>query len=1005
MGTESGSWRDVSLYRDGDDVDASSLNAPIIDLASRTEYLKNEISGLVGAEPMSSVRFSAALSETDTPEIGDVVRFDPSTRTFAKALASMSAFDAHVGSDGCFAIGILTHIESQHVGTVVSSGVAAFPDGYDVNNSLEDGEEFRDGMYFLSSTQPGKVTSVPTGPRVQVGVFTVSGLESSGKCTAYICPQYGDALSHIHRSYRLSAMPCGTVSIGENVSSGYGFASVRGYAPDVVRDGSSTAAAPYLRIRGGWTSGHSEAYTITLSNVQAFPCTLSWRSTSGSSGSGTVDGFFSPVEVENGFSVELEPYSMNDLSTVYAGSDSEIVWTLKLPDCGLGWSDNSVCVKAEPGDTPVIAYGRASSRANGVNVFVPEKLYELPEAEVGSSIEITGGSGSLTISFVSVDDDTAGSEGVMKAVVGGSSVDTYSKIVSGTATRSMLNEKGIFIVVDESSGKVYCGASSVVSGSLVGSNTVLAGRVSGTTGAMVCDDMGSSLTPGYPWAVFATQLSGAELSNGMHMALVDEAPVWSKAELDVSTGCDGAAYRYGIEFDPDMLKAFPPVPARSGSLVFNGVFLEPDVFFGDRATFSVGGDSVYWCNGLEPWTPWPMCVKSGTDIVSVNDENRIMFHFVSGDGMQSGSVTSIRPAEGSPVKITRCGTSSSASTGDLQIDVDMSVDVGDGDTPGYKAVKTSRNGRLVLGPLVERIVAGPGISVVSGIGEPDGQGSVVISASNASYSGDMDTIALENAKEEMVGMFPYIRLLGWSSSGKNVDTGFVAKFHVPVGIEDAVYRVRVYTTVFGESSFDGSTGRRNAGVSMTYSVLPEVTPLYGKHARASFNVKSDRIEPDEARIADIPFGYRDDESSGYRYAAFDPILVHNDSDMGDSEGRCAMAFGSAFPDESECSSYLASHVVSTSSIGVRPGSVVAIRFRRCAPSTGTPYEGRLGFMNLRWGLVKASEAVESENAKNNGDVSGILEKLRRYARGVNMERIRVIDEIRMVLTDLVDRLR
>ena len=75
---------------------------------------------------------------------------------------------------------------------------------------------------------------------------------------------------------------------------------------------------------------------------------------------------------------------------------------------------------------------------------------------------------------------------------------------------------------------------------------------------------------------------------------------------------------------------------------------------------------------------------------------------------------------------------------------------------------------------------------------------MTIGAMSQQYSGEFDEVALENAKQELIGMFPYVKLMGWTTGGTgNIPTGFVAKFRVPHTISSALkFRVLTYMTVF-----------------------------------------------------------------------------------------------------------------------------------------------------------------------------------------------------------------
>lgn len=1018
-------WRQVTALENGWNAEASVFNKPLSELAERTEYLKSELDALGVSGEMASVRFRVVLDDPDT-NVGAIVCIDPETKKYVRATASMSVFDPFVGSFTCFAVGMLVLNNGDGTGTVAAFGVVDISGGsFLMADMLERKEVFRNGMYYLSSTEPGRITSVPEGPRVQIGVFTRNPQINSDSYGdfAFLSPQYGDISAHLHRTYRMSTDPAGK-PVAVDASGGQNPAvRILGYEPDAFRTGDvdKSDVSPYLRVGGEWHTKDNVAYVMWLSSYSSsaspdqsgkpeggFPdIYLCWTSESEDTGladrgSVQLSGFFKPVPVGgNGMTVSLEPRT-SDYSVVYSAATDDAAkrtWSISMPEYGRGWSPNTVMGTGDFGSGQVNVRGISSRGVTEVRLFVPENLYVMPSdnPSVLSKVEID----SATFQFVDADTpDSDLDEGAIAAPLGGTAYDTFSRL------KCLVGKYGRFTVVyDDSAEKVYVGASSVkVGGAALPS---VNGTGFGAMSAMVFTQDAENLAAG-GYIAFPGVLSPVPLSNGMEAYLDGSSdysiPVGSSVVLeDMDSGCRGAAYRYNIEMDEALNAAFPPVPAKSGSLVFNGVELESDEFFAKTAVYGIGPDSIYWYNGRETWTPWPSSFTDKEAVLPLALRHRLLFHFVTARYSETGPVTSLRPSEGSPVKVYRCGTTDPATTGDLEIDVDIAAEVYDSNVKGYKAVKSSRNGKLLLGPVVEKIVAGPGIAIDQRSGQPDGQGTVTISATNAAYSGEMDTVALENAKEEMVGMFPYIRLLGWESSGTNIDTGFIAKFQVPRGVADGTYRVRLYASVFGESDFSGGGNGVFAGLTMTYNVLPDWDMDGTSRYMSSLNLKSDLISPDSARQVDVPFGHIVDGK--YRYTAFDPILVHNDPTIDDIDDRSAMAFGQSFPAESECGAYMASHAIGSSVLGVRPGYVVAVRISRSAPTRGLEeYVGRIGFMNLRWALVRVEDDDVPE-AKASDDCCDVIERLQDVASTITAGTLNTSYDIRNALLAIVDQLR
>lgn len=1024
-----GSWKSVSELEDGQSVEAATFNKPLSQLADRTTFLKNELDSLGRSGQLSSVRVQVELGDPDNTSVGDAVCIDPDTHKFVRALSSMSVFDVYTASPTTYAVGILVFKDGDGKGVVAFSGMVDLSE-FDTPSMLEDGEKPRSGPYYLSARAPGKITASPGGPRIQLGVFTVNP-QKSGRETwdfAVIDPQYGDLLSHRHRTYRMSAKPAGTPVYDDvETETSLGTTTVFGYAPDGIAAGLATGQndqmVPYLRLSGEWPSRDEVTYTVWLSRSSGSSrgsspppssdftdAWLFWESSDPEEGSGSerIEAFYKEVpigtrgllaELDAGFSLELgSPYNVASDDTSFR------TWTVVMPHAAKGWSANLTKAEAEFGGSTVSVYGVQTGRTASIHVFAPQSVFTLPNVLPTAGDVLTVDS----TDYVFIDSETDVSEleeGVIPVPIQSTPYKTYRNIAHPCS-----DEFGFAIVADESSSTAFAGAVSASYNGTPLDETVPGGGIISSSGGslvvLVCDDDGISLFYG-GYATLQKLWTAVELNNGMKLCVRAPGEVLIQVEtavLDTYNGCFGAIFRYNIEMDEDFNSEYPPVPAKSGSLMWNGIELESDEFFGDKAVYSIGPDSIYWYDNVMYRTPWPRELLNDSENNDLAEEQRLLFHYVSSFHSETGPVTSLRPAPGSPITVKRCGTLEDAVVGDLELDVDLLSDVFDSNESGYKAVKASKHGKLLLGPLVEKLIAGPGIEFQQTVGQPAGQGVVTISATNASYAGEMDTIALENAKEEIVGMFPYVRLLGWDAGESNIPTGFMVKFQVPTSIVDDVYRVKLYATVFGEESFSGQPQPRTAGVTMTYNILPDWVPISGRGVEtASLNLKDDLISPDNSVAVDIPFGISD--GSDYDYKAFDPILIHNDPSIPNVAGKSYQALGAPLPTEADCSGYLATHVIGTSAFGVRPGYIVSVKFSRSAPSSGLPYTGRIGFINLRWSLVRAMDNEVVDATTDTVDPKTVLTELKRTAARYNSGNVRSVEQIRDALISLLSKLR
>lgn len=1026
-------WQNVTGIEDGDNVSAEVFNIPIGQLAERTVYLKDILESLKLGDK-SSVRIQVPLAEgTNAPVVGDVVCVDPETKKFGKAIASMSLYDAYTASVKAFAIGLLVRKTSASEGTVALYGMVDLQSNdFDMDQMVDNGI-FTTGEYYLSSTVPGKITMYPTGPRILIGFFARSKLINSkySGTFALVNPQHMDIEAHAHRTFKLLSRPAGQSRLEGNK------VVVEGYLPDAyyASDAPSSDGVPRLSVVGDWTADYADNYRVVLTPTVGgtprkwqWPVSVSWENESGKeSGDGTLRFFGDSVAIGgNGLRVRIDksgslteeyPFATPDdegFDIDAATADASLrTWTVGRFS-GRGWAQAGACESITLRDStrddptpPILRLSGVGSRiVSNLVYLVPDKIFcltELGEPQEGATLTIDG----ETFTFTK-DADKTGDEYIQILDNGQDFFDTYVQLCSRLDTA--------FYDARETMRQVMVGASSISYTGFAGTSDVVYDNAGKTNPvALIGYEDGESLAGGSPattGTVYATlkpyeDYQVETLLNGMDAMVAgrgSDVVVGDTAKATIYS-VPGSKFRYAIEFDNDLKLHFPPVPARSGSLMLNGVEVSDYNLFGEEAVFAIGEDSIYWRDDATGRQPWPNPVMLQADEVDPEDDYRELFHFVSEFHSETGPVTSLRPAEGSPVKIKRCGTDEDASVGDLEVDVDLTVDMSDQNLPGYKVPKASRNGRLLLGPVVEKLIAGPGISFSRKAGMPDGQGTFTISADGAAYAGDFETVALENAKLESIGMFPYIRMLKWSrGSSSNVPTAFVAKFHVPATIRDAVYRVKFYASVFGETSYSESSAIQVAGVKMNYNILPDFTPT-GLSTDETANLKDGLIAPDESFSLAIPFGTLDVETNTYSYDAYDPMLIHNDTTIASRRGNNERVIDHAIPSPDDCGRYIAAHGITTT-FGVRPGYTIAIRFSRAdmPPSEdGEEYTGAIGFLNLRWSIEEVSTVDSGEISNLDEVVKDTVMSLRNVAG--QYDKMEKVYDIVTILTKVLEALR
>lgn len=435
--------------------------------------------------------------------------------------------------------------------------------------------------------------------------------------------------------------------------------------------------------------------------------------------------------------------------------------------------------------------------------------------------------------------------------------------------------------------------------------------------------------------------------------------IWTTEILDE---VPGALFSYNVGFDQALARFYPPKPFNSCALSVNGIEQSNGDIHPDAASYKLGNDAIYWLVDKYAQVPWPAnwlnIENPGTDLYTVHTT----FYTVHMRINDTSYVTSLQPAPGSPIRVLRCGTNEPASTGDLMLDLDLNLNAVDAGLQDYRVVKDVSGTQLLRGPVVSRIRPGSGIIITSRPGQPDGQGEVTIGlAESAGFAGDFEEIALRNAKQEMIGKFPYIKLLGWQTgSNTNIPSGFTAKFTVPITLTGK-FQVLVYMTLFGEANVphlpDIINTRRFVGLNMSYSILKDYNPELDTDLDTYGTLLDNLIElPGSGYIpVSVPLGVASGDAyinEAFVYKAYDPMIIHNNtSDTFDDAGKIVRSLGIPFPTVG----VLKGGVPSTSlnQVAVEPGSIVAIEFQRAdlEDQTAQEYTNSIGVMKLRWRLV------------------------------------------------------
>lgn len=971
-------WSQVKKFSDGESLNAETLNIPIGQLGDRTSYLYNKLKGLLDSGKMSAVVLTGVPLATDIgkePETGNAVYLDSNTGRFAAAKATMSLYDDFKAANSAFTVGILQSKEGASGNVIVYGNLSLNSGGagFKVSSMIESSEQFRPGRYYLSANESGKLTSDPNGPVIYVCSISGEVNKSTGyfeSGSAIISTQFLDiGTSHIHRTAVLTARPAGTLSTD-------------GYLPiDETFDGETSAGPLALRFGGTWTADKEIEYKFWFANNSAnWPTgvTLYWSENGDDSNPKSVVIPAPDVEVNlsNGLTVKVSfPDSKNNVAYSNLIADRRTWAPLSFPDAGKGWLTHEVYttanLKAEvEGPQPKIAIrGSMGASMMGINIVFPNNL------QYASIVSVVEGS---TFAYGSNDDDnlityefTADTESYSgdntPLPVGSCLADSLLILVNALSNSGL---KGSFAVFeDDSSGSGESAHLLVMDGYEISANSGEEGDtniVIDVTDNTVTD---STLVNGIKlMALFDEEgrvigrnaflenidsYAWTNVGNGIEIMPIQEVS-GSSAIVGKDTSMTAvvideepdALYDYVLGMDQQVAKYWPPIPTKSAALLVNGVEMDNKALFPDSPTVSFDKDTIHWFEDDSGRKPWPEeFVRRGSYIDPSDDKAEVM-HWVRGFQGATGPVTSIQAKAGSPIKIYGYGTNREANTGDLEIDADFDFQMENGGIGGYNVPKRTRNGKFISGPVVERLIGGAGINIISQAGCPDGQGTVIVELDNGSYRSQFTDIALENAEQAKIGMFPYIRLKGYANTVTS-PSAFTATMRVPTNLPDGNYSLKIQASVFGEVGFSNASSQRQAGIHFEYNILPDFDATDSLRYR---NLKTGLLKPDQEREVLIPFGHNEDGGMSYSYNGFDPILVMTkDANIRDRDDIVAKVLGESIPNRRD---FLMQEITPN----LRPGYLVGIRFSRATASGAdvSPYTDAIGFINLSWTLTSAN---------------------------------------------------
>jgi hypothetical protein len=889
-----------------DELEEQDMNRPINALTQRTEWLKNRLEIVAGTRPFESVRLSdVGLSTTNVPIVNDFVYLEPDTGFLAPAIAEAipSAIEAYASaSNASYAVGILVATGTAGTGTAVTYGYLDLSTTL-LSGLIEPGEVFRDGPYYLSTAHPGKMTAVARGPAIYLGYFLEDKNNPGYGNFAILAPQVRDIWqAHLHYNFPLSAQPAGDNEPTGTTPSDVHY--IRGIKPDDYQPGGGSVGEPPIRalVVGDWVGNGSVTYTIwvTTTDDTLSGALVHWSTSDGSDDTGGSAGvrlpaFNVPVAIgSKGLYFVLEKGGA--YSTYTGSADFDALVTIAVAQVERQWT-----------------------------IVVPERVTGWQQKWVRELNSYTGSTPTTETQvamylfgrFVNPDERTFDQISVEVTNAGG-------HFSAGTVDLDVKDRYGT--VIASFSNVAYGGPALAV---VNGGNWDLWLVVSkyDASGNPVVDDVG-----------------GLQTTDSWEFQFQDEAP--------------GAAFEYTVDFDANLDTYYPPRPLTAVVLENNGVAMDQfGVFRDGEGTYTPTLRTVFWYPDDYARVPFPRDWQTMALPGSTEYQINSMLYFNRMAMAAAGIVTSIKASSESSLRIVDAATGQPAIIGDLEIQGDLTFLVEDTGEAGYSVAKSvGDNGKLQFGPVVEKVLPGPGLYVRNFGGAPEGQGTVEIGYDGDGLgSGNFEDITLLNAKQEVVPnkIYSFIKLLDWdSAAANNIETAFQAQFRVPPSLSGN-YRALLYFTVFGLEKIDTGVNVSNtqwAGLTMDYSIIRDLTlsgtPAYVDDTLLGANQVSYQLP------TDVPFGRLAGSTvPGVAYRAYDPILLHNDPDLTPIEGQIADPFmGSGIPTASDVSGGTFSLLAA--------GDLVAIKLRRSTPTLAhqggsKEYKPSIGFINLRWKLVGA----------------------------------------------------
>ena len=279
-------------------------------------------------------------------------------------------------------------------------------------------------------------------------------------------------------------------------------------------------------------------------------------------------------------------------------------------------------------------------------------------------------------------------------------------------------------------------------------------------------------------------------------------------------------FRYIIESNTQLVSSWPPTPLNSCRLEYETGLSNA------QAAILPTVRSLYWdpigANGL----PWDSSYTVATASQFDGRPAQTLYFIPTSPENYSQIVTSLVSRSPS-ILIERCPDGSTASTGDLQILLNLALGTNSSVLSGYDTAFARVEGEVFSpSPIVSELVAGPGINIQRiDASSPNALlpnrnvGKLKISRQDVSLEGEVSSIALRNAKEVFRDNLAYVSFIQPSKAASAIS----ARFKVPESGTPAISSNLLLNGMFlGSASIAqtiGSNTSYNAVLKAVYQII------------------------------------------------------------------------------------------------------------------------------------------------------------------------------------------